>query len=165
MKRILLSIFAVAALSLPTAALAGHGHHGQGGPHADCPLGAHKCDSKAACPLGHKDCENHKNCPLGKHDCGKGTANLDSNKDGKVSLKEFTAAHNDRMKKKFEYLDANGDGFLTDADSDLRKAKRIDDSFTAADTNKDGTLSKEEYAAAKQARYGKKKECKFSDKK
>lgn len=163
MKRFLISIFAAAALSLPAAALAGHDHHG-GGHQADCPLGAHQCDSKAACPLGHKDCDNHKDCPLGKHDCGKATT-MDSDKDGKVSLKEFTAAHDARMQEKFKQLDANGDGVLTEADKEARHNKLIDDFFAAADSNNDGALSKAEYAAAKQARYGNKRECKFSDKK
>ena len=164
MKRIFIAMLAGAALSLPTAALAGHGsHHGQKGHHAECPLDAHKCDSKQDCPLGHKDCDKHKDCPLGKHDCGK--AGADSNKDGKVSLKELTAAHNARMKKKFEYLDANGDGFLTEADRDVRKAKRIDGFFAAADTNKDGNLSKEEFAAAKKSHGKNKKECPLSKKK
>ena len=163
MKRFLISMFAAAALSLPTAALAGHGHHG-GGNQADCPLGAHKCDSKAACPLGHKDCDNHKDCPIGKHDCGKATS-MDSDKDGKVSLKEFTASHAAGMEAKFKHMAANGDGFLTEADREARKTKRMDDFFAAADTDKDGKLSKAEYAAAKKAHYGKKKACKFSDKK
>lgn len=162
MKRFLISMFAAAALSLPTTALAAHGGHGHGGGKDDCPLGAHKCDSKAACPLGHKDCDNHKNCPPGKHDCGQGAAAMDSNKDGKVSLKEFSAAHDKRMQEKFKHMDANGDGFLTDADHEARSTKRLDSFFATADTDKDGKLSKAEYAAAKKARHHKKKECPLS---
>jgi len=90
---------------------------------------------------------------------------MDSNTDGKVSLKEFTKAHNERIQSKFKYLDANADGFITDADRDLRRSKRSDDYFAAADTNNDGALSKAEFTAAKRARWQKKKSCAFSDKK
>ena len=155
MKSLLFSMVAAFTLALPTAALANHGHHGHG---------SHACDSSTECPLGHKDCDGHKNCPTGKHDCSTGTASMDSNKDGKVSLKEFTAAHDVRMKEKFAYLDANGDGFITDEDSEVRRAKHLDDFFTAADSDKDGKLSKEEYAAAKKSRWQGKKECPLSKK-
>jgi hypothetical protein len=155
MKTFLFSIFAAAAISLPAAAVAGHHGHAHGG---------HACDSNATCPLGHKDCDDHKNCPSGPHQCTAGSASMDSNKDGKVSLKEFTAAHDARMKEKFSYLDANGDGFITDADREARKAKRIDDFFATADADKDGKLSKDEYAAAKKARWQGKRDCPLSNK-
>lgn len=177
MKHLLFSIMTVAALAIPTAAMASHEHerhghheseryehrhHDEHKHYGGALSSAHQCDSKATCPLGYKDCSNHKNCPTGKHDC---TAGMDSNKDGKVSLKEFTEAHSERMKKRFERLDANGDGFITDADRKNRETKYLDRFFANADSDKDGKLSKEEFSAAKgNYRHGK-KECPLSKKK
>lgn len=148
MKHFLISLFSVALLSLPTAALANQGHHD--GAHA----GKHQCDS-------------HKSCPLGKHDCDKHhkLAQMDADKDGKVSKKEYLSAKATRAQKKFKYLDADGDGYVTEADRNARKAKRIDGFFTAADSNNDGKLSKAEFTAAKQHGGKGKKACPLSDKK
>lgn len=72
---------------------------------------------------------------------------MDSNKDGSVSKKEFDAFHN----KHFKEMDSNKDGKLTPEEmqaahghmhehGDLHMGKR----FEAADTDHDGSLTREE---------------------
>jgi Ca2+-binding EF-hand superfamily protein len=86
---------------------------------------------------------------------------MDTNKDGKISLDEWKAAHpNDpNAEAQFKKLDANGDGFLTKEEFEAaaqqskqmmeEKAKqRAAARFDAMDTNKDGKISLDEWKAA-----------------
>jgi hypothetical protein len=41
---------------------------------------------------------------------------LDTDGDGKVSLKEFKVSHKKRMNEMFKHMDSNGDGFLSKED-------------------------------------------------
>ncbi|MDO8289673.1 MAG: EF-hand domain-containing protein [Parvibaculum sp.] len=84
-------------------------------------------------------------------------ANLDTDKDGKVSQSEWDAATEARFIK----TDANGDGSISreeaTAEREKREAemrkKRGDAMFKRADTNADGKLSKAEYEAVSQKIY------------
>ena len=55
-----------------------------------------------------------------------GVANLDTDKDGRVSRTEFTAAHPDKAEK-FATIDSNGDGFIDDAEHTAHKAAHAGD--------------------------------------
>ena len=68
---------------------------------------------------------------------------LDQNKDGKVSLDEFSSLPEDKNKIEdyFKRLDKNNDGFLT-PDEFRDKA-----TFEALDQNKDGKLSLDEFSS------------------
>jgi Ca2+-binding EF-hand superfamily protein len=72
---------------------------------------------------------------------------LDANKDGAVSKKEYDAFHADHFKQ----LDANKDGKVTQEEMDAMHKKMMDkckpryeDRFKEVDVNGDGMLSKEE---------------------
>jgi len=86
---------------------------------------------------------------------------MDTNKDGKISLDEWKAAHpNDpNAEAQFKKLDANGDGFLTIKEfqaagqqvkeTGQQKVKqRAEMRFEVMDTNKDGKISLDEWKAA-----------------
>jgi len=82
-------------------------------------------------------------------DChaGKGAARigeLDTNKDGKVSLAELVAAKQTWLTQ----VDSNKDGVATraeiDASRQVRRSERVDELFSKQDTNKDGRISGEE---------------------
>jgi Ca2+-binding EF-hand superfamily protein len=86
---------------------------------------------------------------------------MDTNKDGKISLDEWKAAHpNDQnAEAQFKKLDANGDGFLTKEEFQAaaqqskkmmqEKAKQQEEArFNAMDTDKDGKVSLDEWKAA-----------------
>lgn len=85
--------------------------------------------------------------------CGKYFEEMDSNKDGAISKKEFDAFHG----KHFKDLDANHDGKLTPDEMEaarphmhghehghMRGDNLINKRFEAADTNHDGALTREE---------------------
>lgn len=82
-------------------------------------------------------------------DChaGKGAARigeLDTNKDGKVSLAELVAAKQSWLSQ----VDSNKDGVATqveiDASRQVRRSEHINELFSQQDTNKDGRISREE---------------------
>lgn len=49
---------------------------------------------------------------------------MDKDKDGKVTLEEFTEAHLARMKEMFEKLDVNKDGVISKEDREARMAEK-----------------------------------------
>jgi Ca2+-binding EF-hand superfamily protein len=73
---------------------------------------------------------------------------LDTDKDGRISRAEATAAEG-RMASRFEQMDANKDGYVDRADHEIRAKQRKDEWFAGADTDKDGKLSRAEVDAAK----------------
>lgn len=75
-------------------------------------------------------------------------AMADTNKDGKISKAELTAA----LDARFTRLDANRDGKLTKEDRELRQKARLDQRFAALDSDKNGQISKAEFDAGHQAR-------------
>ena len=79
----------------------------------------------------------------------------DTNKDGKISKAELTAA----LEARFAKMDVDRDGQLTQKDRDLKRQQRMDDRFAALDTDKNGQISKAEYAAGHQARAEKRDEA------
>lgn len=61
----------------------------------------------------------------GEGKCGEGRCGMDkadTDKDGRVSQVEFTAAHPDKAEK-FATMDANSDGFIDDAEHKAHKAE------------------------------------------
>lgn len=88
--------------------------------------------------------------PMGKgKPCNHQFEAMDTNKDGKISKKEFAATYDQRFKE----LDTNKDGKLSEAEMDAaipamhgrgRGDTLISGRFEASDTNKDGALTKEE---------------------
>ncbi|MCI4590340.1 calcium-binding protein [Sphingobium sp. BYY-5] len=78
----------------------------------------------------------------------------DTNKDGKISKAELTAA----LEARFAKLDVDHDGQLTRKDRDLRRQQRLDERFAALDTDKNGQISKAEFTAGYQARAEKRAE-------
>lgn len=88
--------------------------------------------------------------PMGKgKPCNSQFEAMDSNKDGKLSKKEFAAMHNQRFKE----LDSNKDGKLSEDEMDAatpamhgRKQgdRFIGNRFDESDINHDGALTKEE---------------------
>lgn len=81
-------------------------------------------------------------------------AQADTNKDGKISKAEMTAA----LDARFAKMDVDGDGQLTQKDRDLKRQQRMDERFAALDTDKNGEVSKAEYDAGRQARAEKRAE-------
>ncbi|MDO7835672.1 EF-hand domain-containing protein [Sphingobium sp. HBC34] len=75
-------------------------------------------------------------------------AMADTNKDGKISKAELTAA----LDARFARMDADKDGQITQKDRDAMRQQRQDARFVALDTDKNGQISKAEFAAAHQAR-------------
>lgn len=88
--------------------------------------------------------------PMGKgKPCNSQFEAMDSNKDGKLSKKEFAAMHDQRFKE----LDTNKDGKLSEDEMDAaipamhgRKQgdRFIGNRFETSDANHDGALTKEE---------------------
>ncbi len=143
MKRFFLPLLAIACLSLPVYALAGH--HGDAKVCSkDNPQGKYEAHG------GHHKCGKHRDL-----------TRFDSNKDKKVSFKEFSAGYSEGLKDRFKRYDTDGDGFLTDADKELAKSKHVDHFFKEADANHDGALSKDEFTAAKHSHHSR-KECSSS---
>lgn len=123
MKRYFLPLIAIACLSLPVYAVAGH--------HADgkaCSKDKHH--GKSGAHVGHHGCGKH-------HDLTK----FDTNKDKKISFEEFSAGYMEGLKKRFKHYDTDGDGFLTDADKKPTGKKCSKDSSDKADPYHGGTLS------------------------
>lgn len=81
-------------------------------------------------------------------------AMADSNKDGKISKAELTAA----LEARFAKMDVDHDGQLTQKDRDLKRQQRLDERFAALDTDKNGQISKTEFIAGHQARAEKRDE-------
>ena len=54
---------------------------------------------------------------------GEFMSKADTDKDGKLSMKEFKASHMKRMQSQFKMMDTDGDGFLTKADRKGKKGK------------------------------------------
>lgn len=135
MNQRLFPLLAAALLIAPASTLA-------------CPL------AKGGAPAAH----------MGGAHMGSGAmlANMDANKDGKVSKQEFDQAHQARMAEMFGYLDANGDGFITDEDKALRRQKHAEAAFDRADANHDGSISKDEFTAARSNRHGPRGDCPLS---
>jgi Ca2+-binding EF-hand superfamily protein len=82
-------------------------------------------------------------CDTGKTKAGR-MSQLDTNKDGKVTLAELTASKQSWLRE----VDANKDGVATRAEMDARfaagHAERMKKLFESRDTNKDGRLTREE---------------------
>lgn len=76
-------------------------------------------------------------------------AQADTNKDGKISKAELTAA----LEARFAKMDVDHDGQITQKDRDAMRQQRLDARFTALDADKNGQISKAEFAAAQQARF------------
>ncbi|WP_420143924.1 EF-hand domain-containing protein [Sphingobium sp.] len=72
----------------------------------------------------------------------------DTNKDGKISKAELTAA----LEARFAKMDVDKDGQLTSKDRDIRRQQRLDQRFATLDADKNGQISKAEFAAGHQAR-------------
>jgi len=70
---------------------------------------------------------------------------LDTNKDGTLSPEEL-AAGRAQFAQHRQHLDANGDGMISR--DEAKNAPRLASSFDALDTNKDGQLSREEMRGA-----------------
>lgn len=115
---------------------------------------------------------------------GREPPNFDTDRDGKVTLAEFKAAHTERQGRMFARMDANKDGKITQAEMDAagKRAEAAqrgpgarlmrmdadkdgavtktelaamgDRRFQIADSNKDGWLSKEELLMMRQRRGG-----------
>ncbi|EQB09806.1 hypothetical protein L288_05195 [Sphingobium quisquiliarum P25] len=85
--------------------------------------------------------------PVGRH--GGMMAMADTNKDGKISKAELTAAIDARFVK----MDANRDGKLTKEDREISRQARLDQRFAALDTDRNGQISKAEFTAGHQARF------------
>lgn len=115
---------------------------------------------------------------------GREPPNYDTDRDGKVTLAEFRAAHTERQVRMFARMDANKDGRITQAEMDAagKRAEAArrgpgarlmrmdadkdgavtktelaamgDRRFQMADANKDGWLSKEELLMMRQRRGG-----------
>ncbi|WP_240096843.1 EF-hand domain-containing protein [Thermomonas flagellata] len=73
-------------------------------------------------------CGGEGKCGAGKmaaakanHEGGCGMAKMDTDKDGRVSRAEFTAAHPDRAAM-FAKIDTDGDGFISQAEMDAHHA-------------------------------------------
>lgn len=81
-------------------------------------------------------------------------AMADTNKDGKISKAELTAA----LEARFAKMDVDRDGQLTQKDRDLRRQQRTDERFAALDTDKNGQISKAEFTAGHQARADKRED-------
>lgn len=79
----------------------------------------------------------------------------DTNKDGKISKAELTAA----LEARFAKMDVDHDGQLTQKDRDLRRQQHLDERFAALDTDKNGQISKAEFTAGHQARAEKRDEA------
>jgi Ca2+-binding EF-hand superfamily protein len=81
------------------------------------------CGNKEACKVkrdaSKKKCGSDK--AKGTH--GEFMSKADTNKDGKLSMKEFRASHMKRMKSQFKMMDTDGDGFLTEADREGKGKK------------------------------------------
>ncbi len=77
-------------------------------------------------------------------------AMADTNKDGKISKAELTAA----LDARFTKMDANRDGKLTKEDREIRRQARLDQRFAALDTDRNGQISKAEFVAGHQPRAG-----------
>jgi hypothetical protein len=78
----------------------------------------------------------------------------DTNKDGKISKAELTAA----LEGRFAKMDVDKDGKLTQQDRDAMKAQRMDNRFARLDADKNGQVSKTEFTAAHEARADKRAE-------
>jgi Ca2+-binding EF-hand superfamily protein len=75
-------------------------------------------------------------------------ADIDANKDGKVSLAEFETHHRDMIKRSFAALDKNKDGAITAEEFDRRPIPRprlAAAMFSRLDKNKDGKISEKEF--------------------
>lgn len=79
---------------------------------------------------------------------------VDTDKDGKISKAEMTAA----AEARFARMDVDKDGQLTPKDRDLKRAQRLDARFAALDADHNGQISKAEFTAAHQARADKRAE-------
>lgn len=84
------------------------------------------------------------------HDPREAMSRLDTDKDGRISRAEATAAEG-KMASRFDQMDANKDGYVDRADHEIRAKQRKDEWFAGADTDKDGKLSRAEVDAAKPA--------------
>ncbi|MCP1471546.1 Ca2+-binding EF-hand superfamily protein [Sphingobium sp. OAS761] len=78
----------------------------------------------------------------------------DTDKDGKISKAEMTAA----LEARFAKMDVDRDGQLTAKDRDLMRKQRMDTRFAAMDSDKNGQISKAEFTAAHEARAEKREE-------
>lgn len=97
--------------------------------------------------------------PGGAHGRGGMMAMADTNKDGKISKAELTAA----LDARFARMDADRDGQLTQKDRALHRQQRGEERFAALDADKNGQISKAEFAAARDDRAEHRKEGRDGD--
>jgi len=72
---------------------------------------------------------------------------FDTNKDGKVTLDEFTAPQLDGMTQQFRYMDTNKDGKVTLEEFEAPQQEAIKQQFRYMDKNGDGNLDDDELQA------------------
>ncbi|MGE5547384.1 MAG: EF-hand domain-containing protein [Solirubrobacterales bacterium] len=77
---------------------------------------------------------------------------MDTNKDGVVTLDEFVAAHLGREQQHFDAMDANHDGMISREEFDQGMRKWAEQRFKALDTNADGKLTPDEMGARRMHR-------------
>ncbi|WP_416462263.1 EF-hand domain-containing protein [Sphingomonas sp. VDB2] len=82
-------------------------------------------------------------------------AQADTNKDGKISKAELTAA----LEARFAKMDVDRDGQITQKDRDLRRQQRLDQRFATLDADQNGQISKAEFIAGHEARADKRAEA------
>lgn len=78
----------------------------------------------AVAPVPNAMATAHLDKPGPRFNKGNFIANVDANKDGKLSLDEMKAFHAERAAKEFERLDANKDGVVTKEEIEQARANR-----------------------------------------
>ncbi|MCR6497002.1 EF-hand domain-containing protein [Thermomonas sp. S9] len=117
------SLFSMDALAhgyMQDAARAGSGKAAEG-----------KCGGEGKCGAGKMAVAK------ASHEGGCGMAKMDTDKDGRISRTEFTAAHPDRTAM-FAEIDRDGDGFISQAEMDAHHAAMQKDAKPAAKAASEG---------------------------
>jgi Ca2+-binding EF-hand superfamily protein len=83
------------------------------------------------------------------YSAGKDFENIDTNRDGKIDLKEFT----DAASQKFKQYDKNNDGCLDREEFKVMKDVNAGREFEYMDTNKDGKVDLKEFTDAGTERF------------
>ena len=97
-------IFTILFAAVALASHASAGSHGDG----------HKSDKK--------DKKDYP-CKMDKRGKHFSVEAMDADDNGTVSLKEFIAAHEERLKKKFAKIDSDGDGELSEEEIEAKRKK------------------------------------------